>query len=119
LFVSEQRGRVVLVKGNGSPNQVFLDIQDRVYFAPGGQDGLLGLAFPPDYAAKGCFYIYYNDAENQFALLSRFHISTNLDTAEPASEEILLEIPPRGPYLNGGQLAFGPDGFLYLGVGDS
>lgn len=119
LFVTEQRGRVIVVQTNGSPNQTFLDISARVAFFPGGQDGLLGVAFPPDFGAKRCFYVYYNEIESHFNRLSRFHVATNSEVADPATEEIILEIPQRGAYLNGGQLVFGLDGFLYLGVGDT
>lgn len=116
LFVTEQCGRILIVK-NGAVNVTpFLDIQTKV--ACGGERGLLSAAFPPGYAAKGHFYVYYTDTLGNI-VISRFHLSTNPDIADPTTEEILLHIPhPTFTNHNGGQLAFGPDGYLYAGTGD-
>jgi len=113
LFVVEQRGTVRVVLGGQLQEAPFLDITDRV--RSGGERGLLGLAFPPDFADSGRFYVYYTDL-NGDSVLSRF--STAGDAADPSSERVLLtQVQPYGNH-NGGQLAFGPDGYLYLGLGD-
>src|SRR5690606_23030233 len=113
LFVGEQRGTVRVVRDGAVLEQPFLDITDRV--RGGGERGLLGLAFPEDHAASGRFYVYYTD-HNGDSVLSRFTAAG--DVADPASEQVLLT--QEQPYANhnGGQLAFGPDGYLYLGLGD-
>lgn len=115
LFVVEQSGVVRLVK-NGQVQRVpFLDITDRV--RAGGERGLLGLAFPTDHAASGRFYAYYTDRDGN-SVLSRFLLAGEPDRADPASEEVLLRVEQPYANHNGGQLAFGPDGYLYLGLGD-
>ncbi len=97
----------------------FLDISDRVLNA--GEQGLLGLAFDPDYANNGQFYVYYswNGTNPGTSYVSRF---TNDNPAQnsvnPASEEILLEIPQPYTNHNGGMIAFGPDDMLYIALGD-
>ena len=117
LFVVEQDGSVrILINGN-LLNTPFLDISARVR-SP-GEEGLLSIAFPPGFGAgKEYFYVYYtnNDGDNQ---VSRFHLSANPNVAEPSSEQLILEIPhPVYSNHNGGQLFFGPDGYLYIGTGD-
>ncbi len=94
----------------------FLDIRDRIIRNPGEEEGLLGLAFSRDYPTSGRFYVYYSAGNPRRTVVSRF--ITRGATADPASEQVLLQIPQ--PYSNhkGGQLAFGPDGDLYIGVGD-
>ena len=116
LFVTQQRGRIqVLVDGQvlAAP---FLDITDRVAVnAP--EQGLLSVAFHPDYAENGFFYVNYTDT-NGDTVVSRFQVSDDANRAEAGSETVLLNI--RQPYgnHNGGQLQFGPDGYLYVGMGD-
>ncbi|MBI5284706.1 MAG: PQQ-dependent sugar dehydrogenase [Chloroflexi bacterium] len=95
---------------------VFLDIGDRLIRDPGMEEGLLGLAFAPDYASSGEFYVYYSAGSPRRAVLSRFVAQD--DAADPASERVLLEIEEPYSNHNGGSLAFGPDGYLYIGVGD-
>jgi len=95
----------------------FLDITDRVNCC--GERGLLGLAFPPGFADKQRFYIYYTDSAGNLAL-SRFQVSADPDLADASSETVLLSINHQ-PFdnHNGGHLAFGPnDGYLYIGTGD-
>ncbi|BCR05699.1 hypothetical protein DESUT3_27680 [Desulfuromonas versatilis] len=94
----------------------FLDIADRVL--AGGERGLLGLAFPPGFAQKGYFYVNYTRAGDGATVVSRFFLSADPDLALPGSEQILLSVPQPFSNHNGGQLAFGPDGFLYIGLGD-
>lgn len=121
LFVVEQPGRIRIIQ-NGEASATFLDISGRVRSpASGGgtEEGLLSVAFPPGFGTnKDYFYVYYTnrDGDNQ---LSRFYLSSDPDSAEADSEELilLLEHPIFGNH-NGGQLVFGPDGYLYIGPGD-
>jgi glucose/arabinose dehydrogenase len=120
LFIIEQLGRIRILDGNLYPTP-FLDIEDQVQSPESGggnEEGLLGLAFPADFATSEIFYVYYTmkDGNN---VLSRFHLTEDPDVADPDSEVQILVIPhPVYPNHNGGQLAFGPDGMLYIGVGD-
>jgi glucose/arabinose dehydrogenase len=120
LFVVEQAGRIKIIHNNAITG-TFLDITDRVLSPPSGgsEQGLLGMAFPPGYGSgKDYFYVYYTkkDGSNQ---VSRFHLGGNPNTANPNSEEpIILLNHPTYTNHNGGQLAFGPDGYLYIGTGD-
>ncbi|HVF41899.1 MAG TPA: PQQ-dependent sugar dehydrogenase [Pyrinomonadaceae bacterium] len=116
LFVVEQGGRVRVVKSGAPLPTPFLDISARI--SSGGERGLLGLAFAPDYARRGYFYVNYtNPAGN--TVVSRFRRSAaNADLADPASEQVVLTIAQPFANHNGGQLAFGRDGYLYVGMGD-
>jgi glucose/arabinose dehydrogenase len=116
VFVVSQNGIIHVIKAGSVLSTPFLDITDRVAVA--SERGLLGLAFPPQYTSKGYFYVYYTrlDGNNQ---VSRFYITSNPDVADPSSEEQILTLPhPNYANHNGGKLAFGPDGYLYLGPGD-
>ena len=117
LFVVEQVGRIRVVKNGALLPASFLDISTRI--SSGGERGLLGLAFPPGYAAKGYFYVNYTNPAGD-TVVSRFRRSAaNADSADPASEQVVLTIAQPFPNHNGGQLAFGPnDGMLYIGMGD-
>jgi glucose/arabinose dehydrogenase len=116
LFVAEQAGRVRLIKGGVLQPAPFLDISTKVSCC--GERGLLGLAFPPGYAAKGHFYVFYTGLTGAVTL-ARYRVGANPDLADPASEEVLLSVDHPMANHNGGQLAFGPaDGFLYAGIGD-
>jgi len=116
IFVVEQPGRILIIKNGSVLNTPLLNITNRVQFL--GEQGLLSMAFPPQYASKGYFYVYYTrkDGNNQ---VSRFHLTSNPDVADPNSEEqILFLAHPTYQNHNGGQLVFGPDGYLYIGTGD-
>jgi glucose/arabinose dehydrogenase len=117
IFVVEQAGKIFIVDSEGNVNPTpFLDITDRV--KSGGEQGLLGLAFHPDYAGNGYFYVNYTDDSNA-TNIARFSVSaTDPDQADVSSEKTLLTVDQ--PYLNhnGGDLAFGPNGYLYIGLGD-
>ena len=117
IFVVEQGGRIRVVKSGVLQPASFLDISTRI--SAGGERGLLGLAFPPDYARKGYFYVDYTNPAGD-TVISRFRRSaSNADAADPASEQILLTIAQPFANHNGGQLAFGPsDRMLYVGMGD-
>lgn len=122
LFIIEQAGRIRIFQDGSLLPTPFLDITSRVRSpssSGGNEEGLLGLAFPPGYTDKEYFYVYYTnqDGNNQ---VSRFHLqSGQTGTADPASEELILLLnhPSRSNH-NGGQIVFGPDGYLYIGVGD-
>ena len=80
--------------------------------------GCWGLAFDPGHSENGYLYVYYSAAEPRRSVISRFSVAAGGDAADPASERVLLEIPQPFSNHNGGQIAFGPDGYLYVGVGD-
>ncbi len=114
LFVVDQPGRVWVLDG-GDP-EIFLDITDRVVF--GGEQGLLGLAFPPDYTEDGRFFVDYvanGDAGDETRISS---FDTAGGVADPASEQILLTVPQPAGNHNGGMIGFGPDGYLWVAMGD-
>jgi glucose/arabinose dehydrogenase len=116
LFITEQGGGIRILRDGVLLPTAFLDIADRL--SAGGERGLLGLAFPPGYAQKGYFYVNYTRAEDGATVISRFFVSADSDIALPTSEEVLLTVPQPFANHNGGQIAFGPDGFLYVGLGD-
>ncbi|MBP1684312.1 MAG: hypothetical protein H6Q33_455 [Deltaproteobacteria bacterium] len=117
LFVVQQNGIIRIVR-QGAINVVpFLDITDRVSCC--GERGLLSVAFPPQYAAMGHFYVYYTNGNGNL-IVARYRLTADADVADAASEQIVLAIDhPTFANHNGGQLAFGPnDGYLYVGTGD-
>ena len=116
LYLVEQAGRIRLVRNGTLLAAPFLDISPRVL--SGGERGLLGLAFPPGYATKRYFYVNYTSRPDGSTVIARYHVGADPDLADPASEDNVLTIPQPFANHNGGQLAFGPDGFLYVGVGD-
>jgi glucose/arabinose dehydrogenase len=124
LFVVEQAGRIVARRGRAQTT--FADLTDRVK-ADGAEQGLLGLAFAPDYATSGKLYVFYTARAAAGAVVrdngSDLVISelrrADADHVDAASERVLLRIPHRlGEFENGGQLSFGPDGRLWIGTGD-
>ncbi|MDB4949070.1 MAG: glucose/sorbosone dehydrogenase [Gemmatimonadetes bacterium] len=115
LFVVEQPGRIRIVKNGQLLPTPFLDITDRV--GSGGERGLLGLAFHPRYAANGFLYVDYTD-RNGDTRIERYRVSADADRADPASAHLVLGIAQPFANHNGGQVAFGPDGRLYVGMGD-
>jgi uncharacterized protein (TIGR03437 family) len=117
LFVVEQRGVIRVISGGILLTQPFLDLTDRTQAS--GECGLLGLAFPPRFSEKRYFYVNYTDRRCQNTIVARYRISLHSNNvADPATEEIILT--QRQPFSNhnAGQLAFGPDGYLYVGFGD-
>jgi cysteine-rich repeat protein len=115
LYVVEQRGRVRVIREGTLLPDPFLDIASRVL--PGDERGLLSIAFHPAFEENGRFFLYYTDQSGAL-VIARYEAGANPDVADPATERILLSIPhPRGNH-NGGQTAFGPDGYLYVGTGD-
>lgn len=101
----------------GSQPTTFLDIRDRLIASPGEEEGLLGLAFAPDYATTGAFYVYYTRGDPEHNRISRF-VAKN-GKADPGTEHVVLDLPEKHfSNHNGGAMAFGPEGDLYVGVGD-
>lgn len=120
LFITEKVGRIRIAQGTNLLAESFLDITSRVRQGePSPETGLLGLAFPPDFATQACFYIYYNRQPDLASVLSRFRVTaTNQNVADPASEQVLLVVPQSSDRHKAGCLAFGVDGYLYVSLGD-
>lgn len=118
IFVLEQNGQINILDTAGNINPIpFLDIVGRVLYS--GEQGCLGLAFPPDFATSQVFYVNYTRRPDGDTRISRFHVSaTNPDSADANSEEILLTIHQPYSNHNGGHIQFGKDGYLYIGMGD-
>lgn len=116
LFVIEKAGRIRIIENGQLLNASFLDITDRVG-SRGNEQGLLGLAFHPQYGENGWFYVNYTDT-NGDTVLARFQASSVANRSDPGSELRLLGADQPYPNHNGGALAFGPDGYLYAGLGD-
>jgi glucose/arabinose dehydrogenase len=116
LFVAEQAGRIRIVHHGTLVDRPFLDITDRV--ASGGERGLLGLAFHPGYPNDPRFFLNYTDKAGNTVIASYRVSASDADVADPASEVVLLHVDQPYPNHNGGGTAFGPDGLLYLALGD-
>ena len=119
LFVVLQRGVIVSFANdqNAESADVFLDISERVSDR-GNEEGLLGLAFDPDFRENGYFYVYYSAASPRRSVLSRFGVQGDGGAADAGSERVIMEVEQPYSNHNGGQIAFGPDGYLYVGLGD-
>ena len=118
LFVVEQRGRIWIYDGGSVLGTPFLDIRSRVDDSD-NEEGLLGLVFHPDHATNGYFYVNYtNTTGTRRSRISRFSVTVNPNVADDGSEDILLTIDQPVWNHNAGDLAFGPDGFLYIPMGD-
>ena len=120
LFVLNQKGRIHIITNGATLKTPFLDISDRVHgsLTPGSEEGLLGLAFHPDYKINGYFYLNYVN-KNDSSIVSRFSVTDNPNIADEGTEKMILGIPQPFGNHNGGHLAFGPkDGMLYIGFGD-
>ena len=114
LFVLEQAGVIRVLRPGESTTTVFLDVRSKVL--SGGERGLLGLVFHPLFGVNGRFFVYYTRSGD--GTLAEYKVSSNPTVADP-TERVLLTIPhPTNANHNGGMLAFGPGGYLYIGVGD-
>src|SRR5436190_14882904 len=124
LFIVEQQGIIKIVKNGKLLEVPFLDISSKLDKLSKGysEKGLLGLAFHPEYRKNGKFYVYYSAPaavrEDHHSVIAEYKVSPNPDIALPGSERQLMTISQPESNHNGGQLEFGPDGFLYIGVGD-
>ena len=116
LFVVEQRGRIQVLRGRKKVGHPFLDISELVEV--GGEQGLLSVAFPPDYEQSGRFYVYYTVRGGDVNRVAEFR-RTGPTTADPGSLRPVINFShPDNSNHNGGQLQFGRDGYLYIGTGD-
>ena len=115
LFVAEQAGSVLVINDRELLGEPFLDISDRVSCC--GERGLLGLAFHPQYSENGFFFLNYTDL-NGDTVIARFEVSDDRDRADPTSELKLMVVEQPYANHNGGGIAFGPDGYLYIALGD-
>lgn len=116
LFVVERGGDIRIIEEGILLPTPFLSITDRVR-STHIEQGLLSAAFPPDYAEKGHFYVNYT-ATVGATIVARYQVTDDPYVADPASEVVILTQTQPHPNHNGGQLAFGPDGYLYVGLGD-
>ncbi|TAN39743.1 MAG: hypothetical protein EPN25_10340 [Nitrospirae bacterium] len=116
LFAVEQDGRIRIIRAGRLLAAPFLDISGRVL--SGGEQGLLSVAFPPGFASTGRFYVNYTRRPDGATVIARYRVTLDPDIADPSSEEVVLVINQPFANHNGGQMAFGPEGFLYIGMGD-
>ncbi len=119
LFVVQQGGKILVFNNQTDVANatVFLDLSNIVTFD--GEEGLLGLTFDPNYASNGKFYVYYSAPNPRRTVVARYTVSAqNPNQANAVSAEIILEIPQPYANHNGGTILFGPDGYLYVGLGD-
>ena len=116
LFIIEKPGRIRIVQDGRLLPEPFLDVVN-VVKSSGNEQGILGLAFHPDYERNGRFFVYYTALDNDNTV-AEFRVSEDANRADPGSGRELLAVPDRFPNHNGGILAFGPDGYLYIGLGD-
>jgi len=114
IFVVEQPGRILIVRDGVADAEPLLDIRDRVG-SEANEQGLLGLAFHPDFGDNGQFFVNYTDRSGD-TVIARYQARG--DQADPGSERVLMRIEQPYANHNGGMLAFGPDGYLYIGTGD-
>ena len=113
LFIVEQTGKIRIVDANGKHKSHFLNISDKISTA-GFEQGLLGLTFDPEYSDNGYFYIHYTNLEGN-SVIARYSVNpNNPNKALPSSELIMWENDDPFRNHNSGQLAFGPDGYLYF-----
>src|SRR4051812_23064337 len=115
LFVVEQGGRIVIVRSGRRLAQPFLDITSNVLDS--GEQGLLSVAFPPDYQRSGLFYVYYTDRNGQDNRIVEYH-RASAERANPSTARVVLQMPNLEPNHNGGLMLFAPDGLMYVGTGD-
>lgn len=115
LFLVEKNGRVQILENGVILPDLFLDLRGKVTAGP--EQGLLGLAFDPDYARTGLLVVSYTDTAGQ-SILATWRVSADPNRADPTTARIILTVPQPFSNHNGGQVIFGPDGMLYLGLGD-
>ena len=116
LFVLEQVGKIKVLQPGQTSASTFLDISSRVTF--GGESGLLGLAFHPQFATNGRFFVNYIRPADGATVIAEYHVSASDANVADTHETVLLTIAQPFVNHNGGMIEFGPDGFLYIGMGD-
>jgi glucose/arabinose dehydrogenase len=117
LFIIEQTGTVRIWTGSALLPTPFLDVSSMITQPAGSEQGLLGLAFHPSYETNGRFFIQYTDTTGDL-VVARYTVSGDPNVANPSGTTILTQAHPSFTNHNGGQLQFGPDGYLYIGFGD-
>ncbi|MCP4165319.1 MAG: glucose dehydrogenase [Chloroflexi bacterium] len=118
LFLVEKAGRVRIIGDGRVLETPYLDITDLVA-SGGSEQGLLSIAFPPDFTVSRVFYVNYTDrAGDGDTVIARYHLSSDSNIADAMSGQILLTVDQPAANHNGGQIQFGPDGYLYVGTGD-
>lgn len=115
LFITEQAGQIKIIEAGQLLTEPFLNITDLVQ--AGGERGLLSLAFHPNYQQNGFFYVNYTNKSGT-TTISRYTVTDNPNIADANSAKIILQIAQPFSNHNGGQIVFGPDGYLYIGTGD-
>jgi len=116
MFVVQQNGIIKIVQPDGTVNSSnFLNISSKITY--GGERGLLGLAFHPQYSTNGYFFVYYNDTSGNITV-ARYTRSSNPDIADATTEKIILNQPKPFDNHNGGSIHFAPDGYLWIVTGD-
>jgi glucose/arabinose dehydrogenase len=115
LFLVQQNGLIRILKSGAVQSTPFLDLRRNV--STGSERGLLGLAFPPDFAQKQRFYVDYTDV-NGNTVIAQYRVTANADVADGTSETVLLRVTQPFANHNGGQIRFDPDGYLYVALGD-
>jgi glucose/arabinose dehydrogenase len=115
LFVVEQAGRILIVDAGELLEEPFVDISNDL--VSGGERGLLGLAFHPQYAENGRYFVHYTRADDGASVVAEFRVSSDPNLSRPAGRRLLRVSQPFANH-NGGMIAFGPDGFLYIALGD-
>jgi glucose/arabinose dehydrogenase len=116
LFVVEKAGRIRIISDGGLLREPFLDISP-IVLSRASEQGMFAVAFHPDYRANGIFFVHYTDQGGDTALV-RYRVSADPSRADPASATKILGVEQPAANHNGGQIAFGPDGYLYIGLGD-
>src|SRR3954469_559791 len=119
LYVVQKGGAVRVITDDHLLRRPFLDIRSLVKaHGPRSEPGMSSLAFPPDYARTGDFYVAYTDHRDALVLASYRRSAADPRLADPSTGRVILRIPEPGPAHHGGLAVFGPDGHLYLGTGD-
>lgn len=117
MFIVQQNGIIKILQANGTVNSTnFLNISSKITY--GGERGLLGLAFHPQYPTNGYFFVYYNDTSGNITVARYTRSTTNPDLADPSTEKIILNVPKPFDNHNGGSIHFAPDGYLWVVTGD-
>ncbi len=120
LFLVQQSGKIHLFENRPDAGDMttFLDIEGQIS-RRGNEEGLLGLAFDPNYLTNGHFYVHYSADSPRLSVISRFSVSpSDTNHADRSSEQVIMEVGQPFSNHNGGMIAFGPDGYLYVGLGD-
>lgn len=118
IFIADQGGRIWVMADGSLLADPFLDIR-QIVNRGSNEQGLLGLAFHPDYESNGRFFIHYSDLPRGNTVIAEYAVSAeNPNLANPEPQQIILQQEQPYPNHNGGEIAFGPDGFLYIGLGD-